>query len=238
MDVWEYIEREKLELPSHLLRAHPPGGHPPRRHRAGDCRWSQRGCHRPSAGENVDRPAGAFPHRRRHYLHRAGRIGRRHRRRDHRRNRHHHASPNAARPAWTTRPATPRWNNARRKAISDVRPRIDPGPRPAALSDLRQRRRRQEHADRPPAVRHQDHPRRHPVGHRQDLAKSAASAPSTCRCSPTACRPSANRASPSTSPTATSPPARASTSSPTRRATSSTRATWSPPPRPPTWRSS
>jgi hypothetical protein len=151
-------------------------------------------------------------------------------------------SPSAAPRASTTRPRTRRWSNARRKAISDVRdrktpPEDSPRQRPAALSHLRQRRRRQEHADRPPAVRQQDHPRRHPARHRAHLEKRGLDA-STCRCSPTACRPSANRASPSTSPTATSPPARASTSSPTPRATSSTRATWSPPRRPPTWRSS
>ena len=51
-------------------------------------------------------------------------------------------------------------------------------------------------------------------------------------------RRSASRASPSTSPTATSRPRGASSSSPTRRATSSTRATWRPARRPPTWRSS
>jgi hypothetical protein len=43
------------------------------------------------------------------------------------------------------------------------------------------------------------------------------------------------RASPSTSPTATSRPPGASSSSPTRRVTCSTRATWSRAPRPPTW---
>jgi translation elongation factor EF-1alpha len=44
--------------------------------------------------------------------------------------------------------------------------------RPAALSHLRQRRRRQEHADRPPALRHQDDPRRHPARHRAHLEEA------------------------------------------------------------------
>ena len=54
---------------------------------------------------------------------------------------------------------------------------------------------------------------------------------STWPCWSTAWRPSASRASPSTSPIATSRPTSANSSSPTRRATSSTRATWRPAPR-------
>ena len=54
-------------------------------------------------------------------------------------------------------------------------------------------------------------------------------------CWSTASRPSANRASPSTSPTAISRRRGARSSSPTRRATSSTPATWRPAPRPPIW---
>ena len=65
---------------------------------------------------------------------------------------------------------------------------------------------------------------------------AAATATSTSRSSPTACAPSASRGSRSTSPTARSSPRAAASSSPTRRATSSTRATWSPAPRPPTSR--
>jgi hypothetical protein len=52
-------------------------------------------------------------------------------------------------------------------------------------------------------------------------------------CWSTVCRPSASRASPSTSPTAFRHAKSASSSSPTRRATSSTPATWRPAPRPP-----
>jgi hypothetical protein len=61
-------------------------------------------------------------------------------------------------------------------------------------------------------------------------------ATSTSRCCSTGCRPSASRASRSTSPTGSSPPSTASSSWPTPPATSSTRATWSPARRPPTWR--
>ena len=66
-------------------------------------------------------------------------------------------------------------------------------------------------------------------------ASGATSTP-TSPCSPTACGPSASRASRSTSPTATSPRPSGSSSSPTPPGTSSTRATWSPARRPPTWR--
>ena len=59
---------------------------------------------------------------------------------------------------------------------------------------------------------------------------------STSRCCSTGLRPSASRASRSTSRTGSSRRAGASSSSPTRPATSSTRATWSRAPRPPTRR--
>ena len=111
--------------------------------------------------------------------------------------------------------------------------------RPAALHHLRQRRRRQEHADRPAAVRLEDAvrgpARRASKPTRASGARRATT--STSRCWSTAWRPSASRASRSTSPTASSRPSGASSSSPTRRATSSTRATWSPARRPPTPRS-
>ena len=86
--------------------------------------------------------------------------------------------------------------------------------------------------DRQDAVRGPARGARRPT--RSRSARRAAS--STSRCWSTASPPSASRASPSTSPTATSPPTGASSSSPTRPGTSSTRATWSPAPRPPTRR--
>ena len=67
------------------------------------------------------------------------------------------------------------------------------------------RRRRQEHADRPAAVRHQGDVRGPARGGRAGQPATAATTTPTSRCSPTACAPSASRASRSTSPTATSP---------------------------------
>ena len=82
--------------------------------------------------------------------------------------------------------------------------------RPAAVHHLRQRRRRQEHADRPPAVRRQGRVRR-TSWRRSTPTPALQRAAATCRlsrCWSTACRPSASRASPSTSPTASSRPTR------------------------------
>ena len=99
-------------------------------------------------------------------------------------------------------------------------------PRRAAVPDRRQRRRRQEHADRAAAARHRR--RSSPTSSRRSSARRASAARrSTFRCSPTASSPSASRASRSTSPIATSRRRGASSSSPTRPGTSSTRATWS-----------
>ena len=139
-------------------------------------------------------------------------------------------SPSAAPRAWTTRPPTPRWSCARRKATSDgrARPPRRARPRRAALHHRRQRRRRQEHADRPPALRHQAPSSRTSSPRSSARSRAARRRRSTSRSSPTASPPSASRASRSTSPTATSPRRSASSSSPTRPATSSTRATWSP----------
>jgi sulfate adenylyltransferase subunit 2 len=50
MDVWQYIEREGLELPSHLLRPHPPDRHAPGRHRAGQRAAGFRRSCQPVAG--------------------------------------------------------------------------------------------------------------------------------------------------------------------------------------------
>jgi sulfate adenylyltransferase subunit 2 len=91
MDVWQYIEREKLELPSIYFAHTRPGGHPPRRHRAGQRTPDERRADQPAQGGRGDRrTAGALPHRRRHFLHGAGRIGCRLSRKDRGRNRHHH----------------------------------------------------------------------------------------------------------------------------------------------------
>jgi hypothetical protein len=108
-----------------LLRPPPPGRSPQRRPAAGD---------RGDAGEARRRgrePDGPLSHRRRHHLHApvesdADTVARSSPKRRSRR------SPSAAPPASTTRPRTRRWNNARRKAISDVRDRETP---PEAIPD-------------------------------------------------------------------------------------------------------
>ena len=131
--------------------------------------------------------------------------------------------------------------HATRRSIADGHRGLPRRPRaqePAALHHLRQRRRRQEHADRPAALRvaswsSRTSSRRSRPTRRRSAPRAASS---TSRCWSTAWPPSASRASPSTSPTASSPPSSASSSSPTPRATSSTPATWSPAPRPPTSR--
>ena len=96
----------------------------------------------------------------------------------------------------------------------------------------RQRRRREEHADRAPALRLARRLRGPGAIGPRLLEEPDRRARSISRCSPTACARSASRASPSTSPTAISRPRGGNSSSPTRRGTSSTRATWRPARRP------
>src|SRR4029453_151910 len=73
--------------------------------------------------------------------------------------------PSAGRRGWMTRPAKPRWNGARRKGTSDERAntaRDARRPRRAAFHHCRQRRRRQEHADRASALPHTPRPGAYP----------------------------------------------------------------------------
>ena len=141
-----------------------------------------------------------------------------------------HAAPSArAASSITIRPA--RWRRRSRKGTSDGTQhrrssdqdiltylQTHETQEPAALHHLRQRGRRQEHADRPAAVRIQaglsrtSWPRSKPT--RRRWARRAMT--STWRCWWMAWPPSASRASPSTWPTASSPPTGASSSSPTR----------------------
>ena len=164
LDVWQYIAREKLELPSDLLRASTRGHSPQRPARAGDADLTP-----PREGETVETRVGALPHRRRHHLHLPGRERCRRCRRRSSPRPPSTQSPSAARRGWTTRRPKPRWNSARRKDISKHARRrhnehhehsSSRRPRRAALHHRGQRRRRQEHADRPPAVRQQRHLRR------------------------------------------------------------------------------
>ena len=119
LDVWQYIERERLEIPS-IYYAHPRevvrrSGllvpvtplTPPQARRDPSKTLSVRfrtvgdmtcTCPVESTAATLDR--------------------------DHRRDGARRASPSAAPRAWTTRPPTRRWSGARRKATSDVRDRV------------------------------------------------------------------------------------------------------------------
>ena len=99
-------------------------------------------------GESRGRARRPLPHRRRHELHRRRRVDRRHPRRDHRRGRRRHASPSAAPRVPTTASPKPPWKTARRRATSNGAP---------SLLHRRLGRRRQVHADRPSALRRQEH---------------------------------------------------------------------------------
>ena len=83
LDVWRYIQREQLELPS-IYFAHTR----PVVRKNGLLQPVTELTRR--APEQGRRGAGALSHRRRHQLHRAGRVRRRHPRQDPRRDRHHH----------------------------------------------------------------------------------------------------------------------------------------------------
>jgi sulfate adenylyltransferase subunit 2 len=92
-------------------------------------------------------------------------------------------SPSAAPPAPTTGSPRPPWKTASGRATSDVGHPTDPHlARSAALRHRRQRRRRQEHPDRPPAVRHQVHLRGPTRGGRGRSSRAAATTVSTSRC--------------------------------------------------------
>ena len=106
--------------------------------------------------------------------------------------------------------------------------------RQPARADLRLGRRRQVDADRPHAVGC-GRPARRPAQHAARAGRGPPPARPISACWSTASPPSASRASPSTWPGATSIRRRAGWSSSTARATSSTRATWRPAPRTPTW---
>ena len=99
-------------------------------------------------GEESVEATGALPHGRRRDLHRRGRVVRRDRRRRRSPRSPPAASPSAAPPAPTTGSPKPAWKTARRRGTSDV----------TELLRVRHRRlgrRRQVHAHRPAALRHQ-----------------------------------------------------------------------------------
>ena len=242
LDVWRYIERESIELPVDLLRARARGV-PARRHVAGPGRLGRpardgeiaRACARSATARSATCAAPAPSSRRattvaeviaevaRQPAHRA----RRHpRRRPGLRGRHGRPQARGVLLMSTITTATAEGSvtdHATRDLLRlATAGSVDDGKSTlvgrllydtkSVLADQLARRRAR---------------RRWP----------AAAARSTSRCSPTACAPSASRASRSTSRTGTSRRPRARSSSPTPPGTCSTRATWSPAPRPPSWRS-
>ena len=84
LDVWQYIARERLEVPSIYLAHTRPVV------RRGSALVPVTALTPPRDGETVEQRLGALSHRRRHHLHGAGRVARRHARGDHRRDRGHH----------------------------------------------------------------------------------------------------------------------------------------------------
>ena len=114
LDVWQYIARERLELPS-IYFAHRRARGPPRRrarpghrgHPAPPGRASSRrsrSASGPSATSPAPRRSSPPPAPSRRSSSRRPRP----------------PSPSAARPASTTRPPTPRWSSARRRGTSSV----------------------------------------------------------------------------------------------------------------------
>ena len=174
LDIWQYIERERIELPSiyfaherevvlrdGMLLAVSAVGHAARRR-----------------GRRA--PHGPLPHRRRRDAAPA-RSSRRRRRspRSSRRSRPRR-SPSAARPAATTGSARPPWRTASARGTSRHADRR-PGHGPPALRDRGLGRRRQVHAHRPAARRHAPALRRPARGRRRTRRRAAAWATSTCR---------------------------------------------------------
>ena len=161
LDVWQYIARERLALPS-IYFAH-------RRAvvRRGGALVPVTDVTPPRPGEARRGGLGPLPHRRRHHLHRAGRVHRRDARGDRRGDRHHHHH--------RARRDAPRRPDLRRLdgAAQEGGVLLDGAPiprRPPALPHLRQRRRREEHAHRAAPPRHEVDPRRRAPRHRADLA--------------------------------------------------------------------
>ena len=163
-------------------------------------------------GEEPEEMPGALPHRRRRVVHRRGRVDGDDGRGGHRRGRrlpHHRARRDPRR-----RPDL-RSRHGRPQARGLLLMMRAPGSGAAPVRHGGVGRRRQVHADRPPAARDQADLRGPARGGRAHAAATAASTTRTSRCSPTACAPSASRASRSTSRTATSRRRDASSSSPT-----------------------
>ena len=165
LDVWQYIAREQLELPS-IYFAHERRGLPPRRDALRRLR-----LRRAAAGRGARsrawvrfRTVGDMT------LHRRRRVARRDDRRGRHRDRRDATSPSAARPAPTTASPKRRWKTASATGTSDGHVRADDAVRAPPARDRGLGGRRQVDAARPAALRHEADPRRPARAHRGDLA--------------------------------------------------------------------
>ena len=215
LDIWQYIADEEIELPTiyyaHRREVFRRDGMLHGRHRRSSRCSTARSRSRRTVRYRTVGDATCTG---------AVESTRRHRRRRDRRGRGHAASPSAAPPAPTTSSPKPAMEDRKQRGLllMELLRFATAGSVDDGKSTLIGRLLYDSKADlRGPAR-----------GASSAPAASAATSTPTSRCSPTACGPSASRASRSTSPTATSRRPSASSSSPTRRATCSTRATWSP----------
>ncbi len=118
LDVWQYIRREELEIPSIYF------SHTREVFERDGMLLSTAPFMPLLPGEKVESARRALPHRRRHELHRRGRVDRGDARRHHRRGRQSPASPSAAPHAPMTASPKPPWKTARRRATSKPCPSL------------------------------------------------------------------------------------------------------------------
>ena len=140
LDVWQYIAHEQIELPSIYF------AHEREVFERDGMLFAVTEFSQPRDGDEVFTATGALPHGRRRHPDRRGLLRRRHASRRSSTRSPSPGSPSAAPPAATTRSARPPWKTASGRATSDG---------PAAVRHRRLRRRRQEHAHRAAALRHQ-----------------------------------------------------------------------------------
>ena len=113
LDVWQYIAREELELPSIYF------AHEREVFRRDGMLYAVSEFVERMDGEEPFTVVGPLPHRRRHELHRRGRLRRARRSTRSSPRSRRRASPSAARRAPTTAPARPRWRTGSALATSE-----------------------------------------------------------------------------------------------------------------------
>ena len=204
LDVWHYIAREELELPSIYF------AHEREVFERDGMLYAVSEYVELLDGEAPFTRVGPLPHGRRHDVHRRGALGGRDARRRDRRDRRH-ADHRARRDA-RRRPLLPRprWKTASARATSDGATSLAVRLATAgSVDDGKSTLIGRLLYDTKALLADQ-------LAHVEQTSAPARHGASTSRCSPTACAPSASRASRSTSPTATSRRRGASSSSPTR----------------------